>query len=92
MIKIFSNNSGRPFTKEDNILKAEILWALKCAKSNFSFNSNEDNVTLFQNMFPDSAIAESYKMSYTKCKYIIQYGICEWVLEELVRDMKDRAS
>lgn len=63
---------------------------MKCAKSNFSFNSNEDNVTLFQNMFPDSVIAASYKMSYTKCKYIIQYGICEWVLEELVRDMKEK--
>lgn len=41
-------------------------------------------------MFPDSAIAASYKMSYTKCKYIVQYGLCEWLLEELVRDSKDK--
>lgn len=74
----------------DKILQAEILWALKCVKSNFSFNSNEDNGTLYQAMFPDSLIAASYKMSYTKCKYIIQYGIFEWILEELVADLKEK--
>lgn len=41
-------------------------------------------------MFPDSQIAASYKMSETKCKYIIQFGIYEWVLEELIRDVKDK--
>lgn len=81
---------GRPSSVEDKILKAEILWALKCVKSGFSFNSNEDNGSLFQAMFPDSVIAASYKMSYTKCKYIVQYGICEWLLEELVKDVKEK--
>lgn len=84
------NNLGRPISNEHQILRAEILWALRCVKSNFSFNSNANNGSLFKAMFPDSLIAASYKMSYTKCKYIIRFGIYEWLLEELVRDLKEK--
>lgn len=76
---------------DDEILRAEILWALKTVDSNFSFASNAGNNVLFSAMFPDSTIAKSYKMSETKCKYLIQFGVCPWILEDLKEDFRDSA-
>lgn len=73
---------------DDTVLRAEILWALKCVKSTFSFASNTGNNDLFTAMFPDSKIAKSYKTSETKCKYLIQFGVCPWILEDLKEDFK----
>lgn len=74
---------------DDEVLRAEILWALKCVKSNYSFASNTGNNQLFSSMFPDSSIAKSYKMSETKSKYLIQFGIGPWILEDLKEDLKE---
>lgn len=71
----------------DEVLRAEIFWALKCVKSNFSFATG--NTELFSSMFPDSTIAKSYQMSQTKCRYLIQFGIYPWILEDLKEDFKD---
>lgn len=73
---------------DETVLRAEILWALKCVKANFSFKSNNENNELFMTMFPDSVIAQSYKMSETKCKYLIQFGIYPYILEEFKEDIK----
>lgn len=73
---------------DDEVLRAEILWALKCVKSTFSFASNAGNNQLFASMFHDSKIAQSYRMSETKCKYLVQFGICPWILENLKNDLK----
>lgn len=73
---------------DDQVLRAEILWELKCVKSIFSFASNSGNNDLFSAMFPDSKIAKSYKMSETKCKYLIQFGVSPWILEDLKKDIK----
>lgn len=70
-------------------MKAEILWALKCIDSNYSFSSNDGNNQLFSKMFPDSSIAADFKMGHTKCKYLVQFGIYPWIMEELLMDLKD---
>ncbi|KAG4072228.1 hypothetical protein HA402_005950 [Bradysia odoriphaga] len=82
-------NSGRHFlSDEDKILSAEIYWALKCVHSGFSFASNQGNNELFRKMFPDSNIASNFKMSKTKCNYLVQFGIYPWVMEDLLLDFK----
>ena len=43
----------------ESVLKAEILWAIKSVTSYFSFRASSDIIGLFQNMFPDSAIAKN---------------------------------
>lgn len=75
------------FTPEEQQLRSEILWALKCAKSNYSFASNAQNDDLFAKMFPDSAIAKNWCMGETKVKYILEYGIAEYVREKLIEDL-----
>lgn len=69
-------------------MSSEILWAVKCVASNFSFASNDGNNGLFKTMFPDSNLAADYKMSQTKCKYLVQFGIYPWIMEDLVMDLK----
>lgn len=73
------------------MLSAEILWALNTVKSNFSFASNDGNNQTFAAMFPDSRIASDYRMSQTKCKYLIEFGAYPWVMEELNKDFKGQA-
>ena len=59
-------------------LDVEIRLALKIvmmhASCRFSLNLNE----LFMVIFPDSDIAENFKMSKTKVSYMIVYGIAEY--------------
>lgn len=76
-------------SNDDRTLKAEIIWALKCCKSKFSFNSNDDLNDIFKEMFPDSQIAAQYAMSSAKARYLIQFGIAPYVLETLKQDIKN---
>lgn len=88
--KHFSNPCRQILSHEDKVLSAEIVWALKTVKSNFSFASNDGNNETFGVMFPDSSIAADYKMSQTKCKYSIQFGIYPWIMEEMLKDFKGK--
>lgn len=77
------------FSAADDVIVAEILWALKCCASNFSFASNEGNNDLFARMFHDSKIALNYRMSYTKCQYVIEFALKPYVLELICEDFRD---
>ena len=58
-------------TNEEHVLKAEIIQALKIVDENFSFASVNGDGDRFRTMFPDSAIAKSYKQGETKVKYCL---------------------
>lgn len=79
------------FSSKDDVAVAELLWAIKCCASNFSFNSNEGNSDLFAKMFPDSKIASNYRMSYTKFQYVVEFALKPYILENLCDDFKDTA-
>ena len=68
--------------------KAEILWALKCVLSHYSFNSNEDISALFGQMFWDSNIAKNYSCSRSKLAYLITFGIAPYFNEMLLNSVK----
>ena len=69
----------RTFYNENDQLKAETLWSLKMASSNYSFSSCSDVNFLLKEMFPDSNIAQNFKMSETKSMYIMTHGIAPYV-------------
>ena len=48
------------FVTKDEVLKAEILWALHVIKSHQSYRSCQGIGTLFHRMFPDSGIASQF--------------------------------
>ncbi|KAJ8966167.1 hypothetical protein NQ314_003699 [Rhamnusium bicolor] len=58
------------FTFNLAILKAEILWTLDLIETDFSMNSVNKSIPLFQEMFTDSEIAKNMKLGSTKASYI----------------------
>ena len=71
----------------DQICKAEVLWALKTAKDDFSFHASDGFPQLLQRMCPDSEIAKGVKMSRTKVSYIIGHGLGPYFLQKTVDDI-----
>ena len=71
----------------DQICKAEALWAQKTAKDDFSFHASDGFPQLLQRMCPDSEIANSVKMSYTKVSYVIGHGLGLYFLQKTVDDI-----
>ena len=57
------------------VLDAEIRWASKVVTSHLSFHSCLELNTLFNTMFSDSDIASKFRMSKTKCGYIVTFGM-----------------
>ena len=68
-------------------MAAEIKWALKIVTSHFSFCSCLDISELFHSMFSDSHIAKSFKLSKTKCAYLINFGIAPYFKEVLRKEI-----
>ena len=71
----------------DDSLKAEILWLLKLAVSNFSLRSTDKLGELFQTMFPDGKIAAGFTLSQTKSSYVISHGLSQYFTCMLVKDL-----
>ena len=73
----------------DQVTNAEMVQALYCVDSNFSFASTNNDAKKFQRMFPDSKIAESYRQAETKTKYVLQFGIVPYFRKNMLKDFKD---
>ena len=68
-------NSWTSLSATASSIAAEIYWALKCTKENWSENSCKNNNILFTTMFLDSKIAKSLCMNRTKYSYVTNFGI-----------------
>ena len=71
----------------DGVAKAEALWAMKTASSNFSFSSSDGTSNLFQDMFPDSMIAKQFTMSHQKASYLVSHGIGPYFQKTTVNEI-----
>lgn len=60
------------------VQNAEILWALKCVYSHYSFNSCSEIGKLFARMFPDSETAKQFACGEKKMSYICRFGIAPY--------------
>ena len=69
--------------------KAEILWLLKSTSAGYSNNSCVNNAELFRSMFPDSKIAQSFKLGSTKLKHLTNFGIAPHYKSVLLERVKD---
>ena len=79
--------AARPPTvqvSKDEQLKAEILWAIKCVDSNYSFNSNAGIVELFGRIFTDSTIAKTMTIGPTKTMYISCFGVAPYFRQLII--------
>jgi hypothetical protein len=79
-------NKNMSFT--DQVTRAEALWAINAARHGYSYRSCDDLGDLFRSMFPDSRIAENYKMERIKLSYVISHGLGPFFHRNLVQDIK----
>ena len=73
--------------QSEQVVKAEIRWILNVVLSKSSQHSCDSINQLFQEMFPDSAIAKKIQIGRTKCSYVIKYGIAPYFLELLYKEV-----
>ncbi|KAJ8043443.1 hypothetical protein HOLleu_10524 [Holothuria leucospilota] len=72
---VTAGRSVDTYVVADDILKAEVLWAIKVVMNHYSFNSCQNVSKLFTSMFPDSQIAKTFSCGATKCAYMICFGL-----------------
>ena len=48
------------YVSNEDVMRAEILWAIKSVMAHFSFRASIDLGNLFESMFPDSDIAKKF--------------------------------
>ena len=66
---------------------AEILWTLKSVYSHFSAHSNIGMNDLFQHMFTDSQIAQTYSLSESKFRYVTTFGLGLYLSKKRIYDI-----
>lgn len=76
-----------PMTQSDCTVKAEALWSMKVANSNYSFSSCDGLPKLFQTMFEDSLTAKDFSMSRTKVSYVITHALGPYFLQQTLKDL-----
>lgn len=79
-----------PSAEQDDLtIAAEIRWLLKILQDRLPLKINDCADGLFQNMFPDSAIAQEFSLDKTKASIVFDYGIADYVRDTMIRDMED---
>ena len=71
------------FVTQDEVTRAELLWAMNVSYKHFSYRSCSDVVSLFQSMFTDSNIASQVTLGKTKVAYYITHGLAPYFHNEL---------
>lgn len=77
---------------KNEVLKAEILWALKIMNSHYSFKSSEDTSRLFVAMFPDSQIAARFSCGERKCAYVCTFGLAPYFKRLLLAEVSQQTA
>ena len=72
---------------QDQICKAETLWAMKIAKEDFPFWASDGVPQLIQRMSPDSVLAQKMTVSCTKLSYVISHGLQPYFLHKTIDDI-----
>ena len=76
------------YVSNEDVMRAEILWAIKSVMAHFSFRASIDIGNLFESMFPDSDIAKKFACSKTKMNYLICFGLAPYFREKLLQKIK----
>ena len=74
---------------DNDVLKAEIQWAIHTIDNHHSFNSNAGISDVFKQCFPDSEIAQKFSMGERKTSYLTTFGIAPYFKDQIIRNTKD---
>ena len=73
---------------QEQVRKAEIVWALTVAQRSFSFNSCNEIANVSRTMFLDSNIPKQFNIQSKKVSYALSYGLGSYFPQELVKYLK----
>ena len=76
------DGKSKTLSTEDMTTKAEICCCLNIIDSNCSFRAK------YRKIFPDSAIANSYKRKSDKVKYMLQFGVAPFMRVVILNELK----
>ena len=76
------------FVSNDDVTRAEVIWAMKCILSRFSMNASTDIKDVFLMMFSDSSIAKKLSMGSTKLSYYITFGLAPFFRDKLLHNLR----
>ena len=82
------DGKSKTLSTEDMTTKAEICRCLDIIDSNCSFRAADADNEKYRKMFPDSAIANSYKQKSDKVKYMLQFGVAPFMRSVILNEMK----
>ena len=85
-----SGSSSPSLSNHEKVCKAEIIELLDLVDKNQSFSSCNGDGEKYRKMFPDSNIAKQFDQQETKAKYTKQFGIAQYVKEELILDVSNK--
>ena len=73
----------------DDVLNAEMLWAIKTVMLHYSMNSSSNTGELLKMMYADSQIAQKFSCGKTKCSYLITHGLASYFYDRMLTSLKD---
>ena len=73
---------------DDQVTRAETVWALTVARPGFSYTSCDDMADVFKFMFPDSHIAQQFNIQSRKMSYVMSHGIGPYFHRQLIKEIK----
>ena len=85
-----SSSSDKTLTTinyNDAVLKAQIYWLAKVSLCNYSLRSIDHVGDMLRAMFPDSRIAQEFKLSRTSASYMIADGLGPYFKAVLCADI-----
>ena len=82
-----SDGKVTAYLVQDEVTKAEILWALNKVMTHSSDRSSGSTSDLFPLMFPDSIIAQKFKMHKDKLGYTVSFGLGLHFQSNLVQEV-----
>ena len=85
-----ANTPATFWSSDEQRIRAEIYWVLHMIDSHCSFNSAAGMSDLFRLMFPDSSIAEQFKMGDDKTRYVTVYGLAPHFIQKLADSVKEK--
>lgn len=81
-----------PSNLKERVIKAEILAILTAIKCNISFASIQCLAEMFPAAFDDSNVAKNVKLSETKARYVVKFGLAPYFRKQILSDLLSSSS
>ena len=79
------------FSKSD-VLRAEVVWTMKCLNSHYSFNSCSDIADTFKCMFPWCDLVQQFSCGERKVSYLCTFGIAPYFADQLLEKVRSSSN